>query len=481
MEYIALVACTPDNGIGFKGQLPWPRLKYDMQRFVQLTRNHTVVMGSKTYISIGHPLKNRRTVVFTHNDKVLTENGSEYQHQPDVIVHNLKEFDSKVGNVNRVYICGGAQIYQLFASRITHVLQTVVHTPYKSDVYIDWSGMVFTKRISSDIINDSGNGGVIRYRFDDCVTRVGMANGMSLKNISDAVSMHPNVDELNYLDMLRQILTGGEIRENRTGIPTISISGGHLEFSLENGKFPLLTTKKMFLRGIVEELKWFLSGDCYSTDYLKSKNVKIWDGNSTRSYLDSVGLTDYREGELGPIYGYQWRHFNAPYMGPDHDYSGQGVDQIADVIHQIRTNPTSRRILFHSWNPCQLKQMALPPCHVMYMFYVHNDGRLDCHMIQRSCDSFLGLPFNIASTALLTILLARITCKIPGKIRVSFNDLHIYRNHVEQVLTQINRPPYPFPTLHLDSSITELSDFCYEKIRLEGYMSHDAIPAKMAV
>ena len=250
---------------------------------------------------------------------------------------------------------------------------------------------------------------------------------------------------MQYLNLLRYVMDKGVLRTDRTNTGTRSVFGTQMRFSLANGVIPLLTTKKVFWRGVVEELLWFIHG-CTDGRVLKEKKIHIWDGNGSREFLDKVGLTDYEEDDLGPIYGFQWRHFGAEYSHRDADYSGQGVDQLQEVIHLLRTDPYNRRIMLSAWNPCALRKMALPPCHVLSQFYVQN-GRLSCQMYQRSADMGLGVPFNIASYSLLTILLAHIVGLQPGEFVHVIGDTHVYINHEDALREQIEREPRAFPTV----------------------------------
>ena len=251
-----------------------------------------------------------------------------------------------------------------------------------------------------------------------------------------------------------------------------------MEFKDIDTKFPLITTKKVFWRGIVEELLWFLSGNTNSNDLAK-KGVKIWEGNSNREYLNKNELTHYEIGDCGPIYGFQWRHFNSNYYGIKKNYVNTGIDQLKICVDLIKNNPTSRRIFMTAWNPCQLNEMVLPPCHVSYQFYVRSDNKLDCQMYQRSGDLFLGVPFNIASTALLTSLIAKVTNKIPGKIIIILGDAHIYDNHIDQIKIQLDRQPYEFPTLNIKKYFENLNDYKSQDIELLSYYSHPTIKAQM--
>jgi len=292
---------------------------------------------------------------------------------------------------------------------------------------------------------------------------------------------YPNPEEQNYLSMINEILRDGEERTDRTGTGTISKFGMQARYSLRNGTMPLLTTKKMFWKAIVEELLWFISG---STDAkkLSAKGVKIWDANGSREFLDKQGFRDRREGDLGPVYGFQWRRFGAKYNGPDEDYTGQGVDQLAQVIDQIKNNPDSRRIILSAWNPSDLDKMALPPCHTLVQFYVSKNGELSCQLYQRSGDIGLGVPFNIASYALLTHMIAYITGLKPGEFVHTLGDAHIYKNHVEALKIQTTRRAKPFPKIRfIGENISSIDDFTAENIILEGYDPYPVIKMDMAV
>lgn len=261
-----------------------------------------------------------------------------------------------------------------------------------------------------------------------------------------------------YLDLLRQILETGVDRPDRTGTGTRSLFGAQLRFDLRHS-FPLLTTKRVHMKSVVHELIWFLRGET-NTAYLKENGVSIWD-----EWADA-------QGELGPIYGAQWRAW------PGRD--GTTIDQIAEVQRQIRVNPTSRRLVVSAWNPGELDRMALAPCHCLFQFYVA-DGRLSCQLYQRSADIFLGVPFNIASYALLTAMMAQATGLAPGDFVHSFGDVHLYHNHMDQARTQLTRVPRPGPQLALTPGITDIFAFTAADIRLVNYDPHPAIKAPVAV
>jgi len=261
-----------------------------------------------------------------------------------------------------------------------------------------------------------------------------------------------------YLDLLQHILDHGHDKPDRTGTGTLSVFGHQMRFDLGRG-FPLVTTKKLHLRSIVYELLWFIRGDT-NVAYLRDHGVSIWD-----EWADE-------HGNLGPIYGAQWRSWPAP--------DGSAVDQLSQVVDRIHTDPDSRRHIVSAWNPGMLPQMALPPCHILFQFYVAG-GRLSCQLYQRSADVFLGVPFNIASYALLTAMVAQVTGLQPGEFVHTFGDAHLYRNHLEQARLQLSREPRPLPRLHLNPAVRALTDFTYEDVRIEGYDPHPRIAAAVAV
>jgi thymidylate synthase len=261
-----------------------------------------------------------------------------------------------------------------------------------------------------------------------------------------------------YLDLMERVLDRGAQKRDRTGTGTLSIFGHQMRFDLAEG-FPLITTKKLHLKSIVYELLWFLRGDT-NIKYLKDHGVSIWD-----EWADEGG-------DLGPVYGQQWRSWPAP--------DGGTIDQMGGVVEAIRRNPDSRRLIVSAWNPAEVDQMALPPCHCLFQFYVVG-GRLSCQLYQRSADVFLGVPFNIASYALLTLMVAQVTGLKPGDFVHTLGDTHLYLNHLEQARLQLARSPRRLPTMRLDPAVTDLFGFRYEDFVLEGYEPHPHIKAKVAV
>jgi len=261
-----------------------------------------------------------------------------------------------------------------------------------------------------------------------------------------------------YLDLLSRVLEEGTRKDDRTGTGTFSVFGHQMRFDLAEG-FPLLTTKKLHLKSIIHELLWFLAGDT-NIAYLKENGVRIWD-----EWADE-------NGDLGPVYGRQWRSWAAP--------DGRQIDQISQVVADIRSNPDSRRLMVTAWNPADVPQMALPPCHCLFQFYVA-DGKLSCQLYQRSADVFLGVPFNIASYALLTMMMAQVTGLKPGEFVHTFGDAHLYSDHVEQARLQLTRAPRALPEMRINPEVHSIFDFVYEDFELLGYDPHPHIAAKVAV
>lgn len=261
-----------------------------------------------------------------------------------------------------------------------------------------------------------------------------------------------------YLNLLQHILDHGSVKTDRTGTGTVSCFGAQLRFNLQEG-FPLVTTKKLHLKSIIYELLWFLKGDT-NIKYLKDNGVRIWDEWANEN------------GDLGPVYGKQWRSWETK--------DGKVIDQISDAINTIKKNPDSRRIIVTAWNPADLPHMALSPCHCLFQFYVA-DGRLSCQLYQRSADVFLGVPFNIASYALLTMMIAQVCDLEPGDFVHTFGDVHLYSNHIEQAKLQLSRTPYPLPQMKINPAKKDIFDFEYEDFELENYQFHPHIKAPVAV
>ena len=449
-----------NNAIGYNNQLLF-KLKYDMETFKKITthinnknKKNAVLMGYNTFSSIPKkyfPLDNRINIIISKNNynKVKTQI-KECKYPGTYVfnnIYNALTFCMSSNYIETLYIIGGSSIYEYFVkhSLIDEFYITEITMPklIMGDTFLTCKDIIDKGYVKHHIKTFNENNAL--NVVDNKMYQVSYSL-FKYKNICTSKPKKILNDEHNYLKQLKYILENGETRQTRNA-ETISSFGIRMEFDLKKG-FPLLTTKKMYWKGVYEELLWFLKSNT-NAKKLSDKGVHIWKGNSNRTFLDSIGLDHYKEGDCGPIYGFQWRHFNAKYKGCDKDYTNKGVDQLKEIIHLLKTNPTSRRIFMSAWNPEQMDEMALPPCHISYQFYVSDSNKLQCQMYQRSGDMFLGIPFNIASVSLLTHIIAKMTDLIPDKIILVVGDAHIYKTHIEQVKEQLKRDPYIFPILDI--------------------------------
>ena len=286
-------------------------------------------------------------------------------------------------------------------------------------------------------------------------------------------------EENQYLNLIDDILKHGDMIEGRNGFAK-TIIGSAMHFSLKNEKIPILTTKKVAWKTCLKELLWFIRGSTSNSE-LQKVNVKIWNGNASRDFLDSRGLYHLEENDLGPVYGHQWRHFNAPYMTCETDYAGKGIDQLQYIIDNLKNPETrhSRRLIMSAWNPCQLNEMALPPCHVLVQFNVTDKNKLSCSLYQRSGDVGLGVPFNIASYSFLTHLIAKHCDLVPDEFIYHLGNCHIYNDHLEQLAKQITRKPFEFPSIKINEKKTNIEDYSIDDFTLCDYSYHDSIKMEM--
>ncbi|GLE05482.1 hypothetical protein PINS_up014505 [Pythium insidiosum] len=491
MRAISLVVAVAEEnwGIGYKQTIPW-RLPTDLKRFREITsrpddganKQHAVIMGRKTWESLPpkfRPLPRRLNVVLTRNASFRESSAL----PSDVLVASslndaLSLIDAKGDAIDQVFVIGGGAVYEeaMTYPGCDTIHLTSVKGQFECDAFFPSNvydqGFSCVKR--SEEMEENGVGfsflELKRSTKSDDVVVAGSA-------LTDTTKPH---EELQYLDLIRKIMNEGVTKGDRTGTGTLSLFGAQMRFNLRDNIFPLLTTKRVFWRGVAEELLWFISGDT-NAKTLQDKGIHIWDGNGSKEYLESIGLGHREAGDLGPVYGFQWRHFGAKYTTMHADYSGQGVDQLAEVIHKLKTNPNDRRIIMSAWNPADLKEMALPPCHMFCQFYVAN-GELSCQMYQRSADMGLGVPFNIASYALLTRLIAQVTGLRAGDFIHTIGDAHIYLNHVEPLKVQLGRTPRAFPTLKINPEKTNsIDEFVFEDFELEGYKPHGTIKMAMSV
>jgi thymidylate synthase len=288
-------------------------------------------------------------------------------------------------------------------------------------------------------------------------------------------------DENQYIQLLKDILEEGEMICGRNGNAK-TIYGSSMHFSLQNGTLPLLTTKKVAWKTCLRELLWFIQGST-NNDLLQEQKVTIWNGNASKEFLNSRGLSHYRENDLGPVYGHQWRHFNAPYKTCDDDYTGKGVDQLQYIIDQLKDadggGRHSRRLVMSAWNPCQLDEMALPPCHILSQFHVSNGNKLSCSLYQRSGDVGLGVPFNIASYSLLTHLIAHHCGLDAHEFVYHLGNAHIYDDHIDVLKEQMDRKPFDFPTVSINNRRSNINDYTVDDFVVSNYKSHE--PIKMVM
>jgi len=306
-----------------------------------------------------------------------------------------------------------------------------------------------------------------------------LKNVLSINKYQDRDINKQYHEEYQYLNLLKDIMKEGTVQEGRNG-KTKSVFGAAMHFSLKNNKIPILTTKKTAWKTCLKELLWFIKGQT-NNKILNDQKVHIWDGNSTKEFMVSRNLSHYSEGDLGPIYGFQWRHFNALYENCDTNYTNKGIDQLQEVIDCLKdpVKRSSRRMIVSSWNPCQINEMALPPCHVLFQFNVTDGNKLSCSLYQRSNDEFLGVCFNIASYSFLVHLIAHHCGLIPYEFIHFGGNCHIYDDHYEQVETQMHRQPYPFPNLKILNKKENISDYTIDDFVLENYVHHDQIKGNM--
>jgi thymidylate synthase len=306
-----------------------------------------------------------------------------------------------------------------------------------------------------------------------------MLRNLCKNSKSNSNNVEDNEEEQQYLNLVRDILSEGTLEQGRNG-NTKCVFGAAMHFSLDHGAIPMLTTKRVAWKTCLKELLWFIRGDT-NNEHLQQQGVTIWNGNASREFLDSRGLTHLRENDLGPVYGHQWRHFNAKYSSCDANYDGQGVDQLDYIIKCLKdpAQRTSRRMVMSAWNPCQLDEMALPPCHILVQFNVTSGNKLSCCMFQRSADVALGVPFNIASYSFFTHLLAK-HCDLEAHEFIYYlGNAHIYESHLDAMQEQVERAPYSFPKVTIQSKRENINDYTLDDFTLCNYKSHEVIKMKM--
>ena len=447
--YELIIAVDQNYGIGYENKLPWS-CKEELQIFKNKTMNNAIIVGSNTFNHL--PLLKDRDIFLLSRRISYPNTKNSY-----TILHDIssaKEFTNK-----KIIIAGGAQVYNYALSDpkyVDTIHMSIMKKEYQCDTWFD-------KNLLYDFV---------------------ITEEKDYEEFTHYVLQRTNSGERQYLNLLNNIIKNGVEREGRNG-KTRSIFTEHFKFDLREG-FPLLSTKKMFIRGIIEEFLFFLRGETDS-NILSQKKVRIWEGNTTKEFIKNRGLK-YTEGIMGPMYGYQWRKFGQEYLTNDDGYpidnvNNQGIDQLANVIELIKNDPYSRRILMTSYNPSQAEEGVLYPCHsITIQFYVDKDY-LDMFCFNRSQDTFLGVPYNIASSSLLLMIVAKLTNKNPRFLNITMGDTHLYEQHIVQSIQQIERLPYQFPKITIPDiqTIEQIHDLTYEDFVLENYLSYSTIRAPMIV
>lgn len=449
-KFNVILASSQNNIIGKNNKLPW-KLSRDMKYFKDLTsfspskERNIIIMGRKTWESIpkinGVKLNNRIPIIVSSTLTNSVDNSYYIASSFDeaiIIAYNLPH--------NKIWVIGGKSVYiQAFNH---YMCGTIYHTK----ILQDYEGDLELKLPPYKVLN---------------VTK---EDNLEFRQLE-------LTGETNYLRLLSKIRYQGDFRQTRNA-KTFSLFDETISFDMTDG-FPLLTTKKMFWKGIVEELLFFIRGDTNSK-HLEEKKVRIWQGNTSQDFINDLNLP-YQEGDMGPMYGFNWRHFGADYQDCNTNYQGKGFDQLTKIVEEIKTNPSSRRILMTDFNPAIAHQGVLYPCHSLILQFYVRDNLLDVKMYQRSVDSFLGEPFNIASTSLLLHIVSKLTNKTPGKVILTFGDCHIYSNHSEQVKRQLKRLPYSFPNINIPDfkSIEEVENSKFEDYIISNYNHHKGIKAEM--
>jgi len=458
-KFDIILATDKSNGIGCHDAVtdsyyvPWKSPK-DMTYFKTITthtekpdRQNAIVMGFNTWISIGKLLPNRYNVVITSR---IIEG-----------VNTFKSFDSALETlsaddlIDKIFVIGGAKLYESTFNHycLNKVYLTTIDYDYSCNIKVSFDPHAF-KQISEITCTE---------------------HDIEIKFYQYEKKSH---DEEQYLKIMEKILATGTQKNARNGDTISLFDGSHMEFDMSNGKLPVLTTKRIFLRGVFEELMFFITGDT-NTNHLKEKGVGIWTANTTREFLDSVGLTKYEPGDIGTAYSFQFRHYGAEYEGMHCDYRGKGVDQFDKVINDLITNRFSRRILMTTYNPAQVNKGPLPPCHgIVIQFGIEDDNKLSCHMYQRSADWFLGVPWNITSYALMLLIVIELVNNsplytgpklAPHKLLMSFGDIHLYANSIDAAKKQITRIPFEFPTIEFVKKIKTLDELEWTDIKINNY------------
>lgn len=457
------IIASVDKNLGMakmgENKMPWS-FKGDLQYFKQVTTSvnpfkpNVCIMGRKTFETLKCPLVNRINVVLSK--KMMP--------RPGIIVsRSLEEAFQGLNydNIGEIFIIGGEQLYKkalgpFFGNFCKNIYLTTINSDFQCDLFFPDIPMHYNQVFISSHEECT----------KDCSDDPQVLHYYIINKFINTQLQEENKEEMQYLNLVRKVIKEGVDRPDRTGTGTRAIFGATMRFDLSDGKLPLLTTKRTAWKTCLKELLWFISGDT-NNKTLQAQNVHIWDGNSTKEFMESRGLGHYEEGELGPIYGSQWRTFG-----------DRGVDQLQDVIDQIQKDPYSRRHIVCAWNPLDLDKMALVPCHVLFQFFVA-DGTLSCQMYQRSADLGLGVPFNIASYSLLTHMIAQL-CGLKAKEFIHvIGDAHVYNDHIEPLEEQLKRQPFPFPKIKIVPR-EFIEEYDVNDFELVDYQYHPTIKMKMS-
>lgn len=492
---ISLIVCTDDrNGIAKNGQIPWS-IKEDMHFFydVTTTKNNStdpsnvIIMGKNTWMSLpdkSRGFKNRINIVVSSK---LSQTDLDVTNVTNSQARVVKSFNAGINmarnmGVRNIFISGGTQIYEegLDKCIINNLYLTKIRADYQCDKFFPMFMLSYLFNHSHNLIYEKD------FRLTDNISNKSQLVSFKKYSTDEYIwNDNNNAEETAYLDLLKNTIKNGSERVTRNST-TLSTFGNKLEFDLSEG-FPLLTTKKISLYNIFHELMFFVRGQT-NTNILKDMGINIWNDNTSRKFLDSVGLSNRSEGDMGEMYGFQWRHFGANYEGYNKKYHNQGFDQLAYCLELIKTDPQSRRIVMTTYNPSQAKEGCLFPCHGVFLQFYCDGNKLSCMMTQRSADIFLGLPYNIASYALLTHMICEIVNNdttylgpklSPGRLIISMGDIHLYHSHYSQAIRQILRQPRNFPELSFNRQVTRIEDFEFKDLELKEYNCYPNINAKM--
>jgi dihydrofolate reductase/thymidylate synthase len=479
MQKVSLIVAHDSKyGIGKDNQIPW-HLVPDMKFFTKTTDNSYVIMGRKTWESIpekSRGLKNRINVILSTSLTPEYIEKTNYNKVECILINSIAKFWDIYDYKHDIFVIGGVDLYKYFLTN-SHLLKTIYITKinhhYNCDTFFpfeEFNDIILTRQIKVNLLEQNKNLDKLNnIEVYYTITEIILSN-----------------QEYNYLNLLKTILyTDPNGRIGRNG-KTFSIFGPQLEFNLLNNTIPILTTKKIFIKGIFEELFFFIKG-LTNSKILEEKKVNIWKDNTSLDFLKSRKL-NYPEGDMGPMYGFQWRHFGSSYTNCLNNYTQQGYDQLYNLINNLINDPYSRRHLLTTYNPADVDKSVLAPCHgIVIQFYVE-DKYLDCKMYQRSGDIFLGVPFNIASYSLLMFLIGKVVGLVPRNLIMTFGDVHIYEQHLEAVKEQIKRIPYEFPKINIkkelngntiEDRIKFMEEIIFDDIEIINYKYHPIIKAPM--